>query len=473
MENIIGREAEKASLLLAFESSEAELIAIYGRRRVGKTFLVRQFFANELVFEFSGQHDAKTQEQLKNFSSKIDEYIKSPFPSIVPQNWQEAFNKLKMYLEPILAQQKAVVFFDEFPWIDTAKSNFLASFDYFWNDWASKKSNLKIVICGSAASWMIRKVVQNRGGLHNRITRKIRLLPFDLNETEKYLISRNIHLDQFQLLEIYMAMGGVPHYLKEIKKGESSTQIIDNVCFTKDSLLADEFKNLFTSLFKNPTLHIQIMRILAKKGTGLTRNELIANTDLTSGGTSSQIIEELEESGFITSFVPFEKAKNDIIYKLSDEYSMFYLKFIENNKNSWTSIKNTASWRSWSGLAFEAICQKHIKQIKKALGISGIYTQESAWRCVGNTEEKGTQIDLLIDRKDQCINLCEVKFSESAFVIDKQYAENIQQKIAIFKEKSKTRKSIFFTAISTYGFKNNEYKLRWVQNEIVMEDLFN
>ncbi len=215
------------------------------------------------------------------------------------------------------------------------------------------------------------------------------------------------------------------------------------------------------------------MRILAKKGAGLTRNELIANTDLASGGTSSQIIEELEESGFITSFVPFEKAKNDTIYKLSDEYSMFYLKFIENNKNSWTSIKNTASWRSWSGLAFEAICQKHIKQIKKALGISGIYTQESAWRYAGNTEEKGTQIDLLIDRKDQCINLCEVKFSESVFVIDKQYAENIQQKIAIFKEKSKTRKSIFFTAISTYGFKNNEYKLRWVQNEIAMEDLFN
>jgi uncharacterized protein len=473
MDKIIGREIEKKLLSEVLATDEAELVAVYGRRRVGKTFLIREFFQNQLVFEFSGKHNAGLQEQLQNFSLKIDEYTHSQFPSLAPQNWQEAFNRLKVYLEPIIATQKAVIFLDEFPWIDSPKSNFLSSFDYFWNDWASRKSNLKVVICGSAASWMIRKIVRNRGGLHNRITRKIRLLPFNLNETERFLQSRSINLDRFQLLEIYMAMGGVPHYLKELKKGESSIQTIDRLGFTKDGLLHEEFKNLFVSLFKNPNIHLQIMRLLARKTGGLTRNELIKQLNIPSGGTTTQIIEELEESGFVTGNHPFGKAKNEFLYKITDEYSLFYLRFIENNKfQSWSVIKNTPSWRSWSGLAYEAICLKHQEAIKKALGISGMYSDVSSWKFMGKDGAEGTQIDLLIDRSDKCINLCEIKFSESEFVIDKQYATKIQQKINIFKEQTNTRKTIFFTAISTYGLKQNEYKLRWVQNEVVMNDLF-
>ena len=473
MDKIIGREIEKKLLLDVLATDEAELVAIYGRRRVGKTFLIREFFQNQLVFEFSGKHGAGLQEQLQNFSLKIDEYAQSKFPSSTPLNWQEAFSRLKVYLEPIITIQKVVVFLDEFPWIDSPKSNFLSSFDYFWNDWASRKSNLKVIICGSAASWMIRKVVRNRGGLHNRITRKIRLLPFNLNETELFLQSRSMNLDRFQLLELYMTMGGVPHYLKELKKGESSIQAIDRLGFTKDGLLNEEFKNLFVSLFKNPNIHLQIMRLLARKTGGLTRNELIKQLNIPSGGSTTQIIEELEESGFIVGNHPFGKAKNEFIYKIIDEYSLFYLRFIESNKNqSWMVIKNTPSWRSWSGLAYEAICIKHQEAIKKALGISGMYSDVSSWKFVDKDGTDGTQIDLLIDRSDRCINFCEIKFSESEFVIDKQYATKIQQKISIFKEQTNTRKTIFFTAISTYGFKENEYKLRWVQNEIIMNDLF-
>ena len=473
MDKIIGREIEKNLLSEVLATNEAELVAVYGRRRVGKTFLIREFFQSQLVFEFSGKHNAGLQEQLQNFSLKIDEYTHVQFPSLAPQNWQEAFTRLKIYLEPIIAMQKVVIFLDEFPWIDSPKSNFLSSFDYFWNDWASRKSNLKVIICGSAASWMIRKVVRNRGGLHNRITRKIRLLPFNLNETERFLQNRSINLDRFQLLELYMAMGGVPHYLKELKKGESSIQAIDRLGFTKDGLLNEEFKSLFVSLFKNPNIHLQIMRLLARKTEGLTRNELIKQLNISSGGSTTQIIEELEESGFVTGNHPFGKAKNEFLYKITDEYSLFYLRFIENNKNqSWSVIKNTPSWRSWGGLAYEAICIKHQEAIKRALGISGMYSDVSSWKYVGKDGADGTQIDLLIDRSDKCINLCEIKFSESEFVIDKQYATKIQQKISIFKEQTNTRKTIFFTAISTYGFKENEYKLRWVQNEVVMNDLF-
>ena len=473
MKEIIGRDIEKKKLQEAFSSDGPELIAIYGRRRVGKTFLIRQFFEKEMIFEFSGQFDAKTKEQLQNFSTKIDEFSNANFPTIVPLNWTEAFNKLKVYLTPIIEQQKSVIFFDEFPWIDSSKSNFLSCFAYFWNDWASKKSNLKIIICGSAASWMIRKVIQNKGGLHNRITQKIRLLPFSLCETEQYLLSENIVLDRYQITHLYMAFGGIPHYLKNVKKGESISQLIDRECFTKDGFLIDEFKRLFNSLFNNYKIHTQIVRELAKKRIGLTRQEIIDNIEISSGGTVTQIIEELEESGFITGYSSFETNKKNVLYKLVDEYSIFYLKFIENQKSkqSWSLIENTPSYKSWSGFSFESICQKHTKEIKKALGISGIYTEETSWRDM-NKDSGGAQIDLIINRNDSCINLCEIKFSESEFVIDKKYADSIQHKISTFKEKTKTKKTIFFTAISLYGFKMNEYKLRWIQNEITMNDLF-
>lgn len=474
MKTIIGRETEKKILTQVIESSNAELVVVYGRRRVGKTFLIREFFEKELVFEFSGQYDVKTKTQLQNFTDKLDQCSKSLYPSALPTTWTEALNRLKIYLEPILAEKKAVIFFDEFPWIDSPKSDFLSSFDYFWNDWATKQDNLKVVVCGSAASWMIRKIIQNKGGLHNRITKKIRLLPFTLKETESYLQNRSIQLDRFQILQLYMSLGGVPHYLKEVKKGESAVQTIDNVCFTKEGLLVDEFQSLFRSLFKNHEIHVQIIRELSKKNIGLTRNEILTKISIKSGGTASLVIEELEESGFITGYIPFEKNKKDTVYKLTDEYSLFYLKFIENNKGkqSWMYMQASASWKSWSGFAFESICQKHIREIKKALGISGVYTEESAWRFKGNENESGTQIDLLIDRKDGCINLCEMKFSEFDFVIDKKYAEDIAHKIRIFKEVTKTKKTVFFTAVSTHGFKSNEYKLRWVQNEVVMNDLF-
>ncbi len=474
MKQIIGRDIEKKKLQEAFSSDEPELIAIYGRRRVGKTFLIRQFFEKEIIFEFSGQFDAKTREQLQNFSTKIDEFSNATFPTIVPLNWTEAFNKLKVYLTPIIEQEKGVLFFDEFPWIDSSKSNFLSCFSYFWNDWASKKGNLKIVICGSAASWMIRKVIQNKGGLHNRVTQKIRLLPFNLNETEQYLLSKNIVLDRYQITQLYMTFGGIPHYLKNVKKGESISQLIDRECFTKDGFLIDEFKSLFSSLFNNYDIHTQIVRELAKKRIGLTRQEIIDTIKISSGGTITQIIEELAESGFISGYSSFETNKKNVLYKLVDEYSIFYLKFIENQKSkqSWSLIENTPSHKSWSGFSFESICQKHIKEIKKALGISGIYTEETSWRNM-DKDSNGTQIDLLINRNDNCINLCEIKFSESEFVIDKKYANSIQHKISTFKEKTKTKKTIFFTAISLYGFKMNEYKLRWVQNEITMNDLFN
>ncbi|MEC5142708.1 ATP-binding protein [Chitinophaga sp. 212800010-3] len=470
MEKLIGREDEKKILQEALSSSGAELIAIYGRRRVGKTFLVRQVYQDRILYEFSGVHNASVKEQLENFRNAIAITLNTPILPAIPKNWTEAFLLLTQLVAPRLKKQKTAIFFDEFPWLSSPKSGFLPAFEYFWNSWGSRQAGLVIVICGSAASWMIQRVVNNKGGLHNRITRRIRLLPFNLQETSSYLKSLFVNLDHYQMLQIYMALGGIPHYLKEIRKGESATQVIDRLCFTKDGLLTTEFMNLYNSLFEMAERHVSVVKALATKAAGLTRNEIIQEAGLQSGGTTTRLLEELVQSGFVGTYLPFGKNSKDLIYKLVDEYSLFYLRFIEHSRatgpGTWIRRSSSPSWRSWSGMAFEGICQKHSLQIKQALGISGIYTEASAWR--SNT----AQIDLLLDRQDGCINICEMKFSNTTFTVDKSYAAELQRKLTNFRDKTNTSKTLFLTMVTTYGVKDNQYKTALVQQEVTMEDLF-
>lgn len=380
------------------------------------------------------------------------------------------------YLTPAIRKERKVVFFDEFPWINTPRSGFLAAFENFWNSWASRQNNLVVIICGSAATWMIQKVINNRGGLHNRVTRRIRLLPFTLKETEAFLKGRKINLNRYQVLQLYMAMGGIPQYLKEIERGESAIQTIDRLCFTKDGLLHDEFKSLYHSLFDEATDHMEVVRELAKKASGLTRGEIMAACKLTSGGGVSQLLEELTESGFITPYIPFGKTRKDAVYKLTDEYSLFYVRFIENRRQegmgTWIRLSTGSSWKSWSGYAFESICQKHFPLLKKALRIEGVYTEASVWRSKSGKGIRGAQIDLLIDRQDQCINICEMKFSVNAFEITGSYAEELQNKLNVFKDMTKTRKTLFLTMVTTYGVKNSDSYTGLIQQEITMDALF-
>ena len=475
MEKLIGRQEEQKLLQEAMAAKGPELIALFGRRRVGKTFLIRQCLGHSLAFEMSGTQDANLAAQLENFKKTIGKAIGNDNIYQIPVKWADAFDQLSHYLTPKLATERCVVFLDEFPWLNTPKSGFLSSFDHWWNSWGTKQRNLVVVICGSAASWMIRHVVNNKGGLHNRITRMIRLLPFNLKETEEYLQVRKVNLDRYQILQLYMVMGGIPHYLKEIKKGESATQAIDRVCFTKDGLLTSEFNNLYHSLFDDAIRHLAIVRVLAKNNAGMTRNEIIEKTDLTSGGTITELLEELIESGFVRDWKPYDKKSKDTIYKLDDEFTHFHLKFMANIRSSgngvWQSFSSGQSWKSWSGVAFERVCLKHIPQLKKELGISGVYTEESAWRYLSGNE-KGAQIDLLLDRRDKVINLCEMKYSESEFTIDKTYATTLENKRDVFRSQTKTKKSIFLTFVTTFGITNNEYAKRLIQNSITMNAMF-
>jgi AAA+ ATPase superfamily predicted ATPase len=475
MEKLIGRHTEQKLLQEAMDSGSSELIALFGRRRVGKTFLVKQYFGDNLAFEFVGTREAKLAAQLANFSKALGKAAGNPRLYRVPENWSDAFDQLTNFLTPILTVKRTAVFLDEFPWLNTHKSGFLPAFDHWWNSWGNNQANLVVVICGSAASWMIENIVNNKGGLHNRITRKIRLLPFNLKETEEFLRKKNINMDRYQILQLYMIMGGVPHYLKEIRKGESAAQAVNRVCFTKDGLLQGEFKNLYHSLFDDAARHLAVVKALAKNNSGLTRNDIIDKVGLTSGGTITELLEELIESGFVMAWQPYDKKSRDTIYKLSDEFTHFYLKFMENNRasgdNIWQSFSSGQSWKSWSGVAFERLCLKHISQIKKELGILNLYTEEATWRFLPK-RGKGAQIDLLFDRKDFVINLCEMKYSENEFAIDKAYAGELENKKEVFKQQTKTKKSLFITFVTTFGLKDNEYAKRLIQNSIIADALF-
>jgi uncharacterized protein len=478
MNNIIGRKEEIQLLRQALQSKKAELIAVYGRRRVGKTYLIHSYFSNEMAFELTGMYGGSLKSQLLQFSRALQKATGSALTLHPPPNWVDAFHALEQYLGIRNSKKKCVVFLDEFPWLDGRKSGFLSAFEHFWNSWASRQSNIVVVICGSAASWMIRNIVNNKGGLHNRITQKLRLLPFTLAETALYLKSQHSNLDKYQVLQLYMAFGGIPHYLNNVEKGKSAAQVINKTCFTKDGLLTGEFTNLYGSLFELADNHIKTVKALAANGRGLTRQEIIDTCKLSSGGRTTLMLEELEESGFIKSFLPYDKASKDAIYRLIDEFSIFYLKFMDRRQTSgsdaWLKHSTGASYKSWSGMAFEAVCLKHIAQLKKALGIEGVDTTESAWRFMPGKgqQDKGVQIDLLIDRKDQTINICEMKFYSDKYTIDKSYAADLQQKRRVFAEKTRTKKSLFITMITSYGVTENAYSSQLVQQSITMEALF-
>lgn len=473
--NLIGRKAERAILQEALLSNEAEMVSVIGRRRVGKTFLITSTYKAQTVFEITGVQNASRQLQLRNFRDVLAEYAESNLPLAIPIDWLAAFQSLKQYLKPLLGAEKKVVFFDELPWLDTHKSGFLQAFAYFWNSWASRQ-NLVVVICGSAASWMIQKVVRDKGGLHNRITKRIHLKPFTLAETETYLKSRHINFDRYQLLHIYMAMGGIPHYLKELKGGKSAAQNIDVICFSETGLLKDEFSNLFAALFKNSAKHIEVIRSLAKKQQGMTRNDIVKSTKFTSGASLSRVLEELEQSGFINAYFPFGAKKNDVIYRLTDEYSLFYLQFMETKRNEtngiWKHLSQTQAYKSWSGYAFESICLKHLPQIKKALNIGGVYSLATTFYKKGTKTEKGTQIDLVLDRNDHVVNLFEIKFYKQSMHLSKSYATTLREKMAIFRTATKTKKQLFWTVITTFGLLHNEHSLGLIDTVLEMDDLF-
>jgi uncharacterized protein len=471
--DLVGRQRELDLLTQISASRKSEFVAMYGRRRVGKTFLIRTFFDRKFAFQISGLASADTKQQLMNFHAALQEQSSLVFES-VPENWFEAFQRLKKHLNTQDDNTKKVVFFDELPWLDTPKSDFIVGLEHFWNSYASARKDILLIGCGSAASWMINTLISNTGGLHNRVTHRIKVEPFNLHETELMLRQKGSPLERYQIAQIYMVLGGIPFYLDAIKPELSAAQNIQSLLFNPSGLLAQEFGNLYRSLFKNHEVYELVVEALSTKTYGLTRADLISATKLPSGGTLTKVLAELEESGFIRRYPAFDKKQKNELYRLSDYFSCFYLRFMKHGTykgpDAWMKAIDQPSFYAWQGITFEQICIDHTFQIKKALGVGGVITTETAWR--GTSELGSAQVDLLIERRDQIINLCEAKFSNGIFSIDKDYFEQLRNKVWVFKSATKTRKTVLLTMISTYGVVKNQYALGYVHSEVLLDDLF-
>ncbi|MEM6317890.1 MAG: ATP-binding protein [Bacteroidota bacterium] len=475
IKTLIGRKKEIETLEQALTSDRPEMIAVIGRRRVGKTFLIKQTCGAYLDFELTGLQHASKSEQLQNFLFAFRNHFPDTPIEEKPKTWLKAFFMLSQALEALPKNEKIVVFLDELPWLGTKRSGFITALGWFWNSWAANQ-NVVVVICGSAASWMIEKVINDRGGLHNRVTKLLTIYPFSLGETEAFLKTRHIQLNRYQITQLYLAMGGIPMYLNQVQAGLSAVQNIQQICFQRNSYLRKEFDRLFASLFDNSDYHVEVVRALASKRKGMLRAEIIEKTKFENGGMLSTILDKLYESGFIEIYQPFGKKTRGRIYRLSDPYSLFYLAFIEkfgqNAQTDFTKLSDLPNYKSWSGYAFENICLYHIRQIRKALGISGIFTSISSFFAKATDGLKGAQIDLIIDRGDHSINICEIKFSHEDYSFTQKDVENMENKKRVFRHHTKTKKHLFTTLITTYGVVENANRLNHIDQVVVLDDLF-
>ncbi len=474
--NIIGRQAEREQLEHIYNSDGSKFVAVYGRRRVGKTFLIKEYFKDRLTFWHTGLspygRDKKflLRDQLQAFYYSLQDYGLEG--ATCPKSWLEAFR----LLEKLLMQQddgsRQVVFIDELPWMDTARSRFIPAFEHFWNGWASKRDNILLIVCGSATSWMEDNLINNKGGLYNRLTHEIKLSPFSLAESEQFFKAKQMNMSRYEVAQVYMVFGGIPHYLDLFEKGLSTPQNIDRILFEKNAKLRNEFDRLFGSLFKNAENHIAVVRLLAKRRNGFTRQEIVQETGIQQGGGVTLILKGLIESDFITSYIPFGEKRIEK-YRLVDPYCLFYLSFIDQRQidpQYWEKNYNSPRLNAWRGYAFEELCFSQIDKIKQRLSIGGVSSTQSSW-VVSADGKQQMQIDMLIDRADNVINLCEIKFYSAPFTIDKQYDAVLRERVQILIQKVPRKKTVHLTLIATFGLKANEYSGQ-VQSVVTLDDLF-
>ncbi len=481
---IIGRKEEQRELTDLFGSKKAEFAVVYGRRRIGKTFLIEQFFRPKkcIFFHVTGVQDGLLKEQLAEFAKVIGKAFYNGASIKTSPTWMEAFEELNSAINNLSGTKKIVIFIDELPWMATRRSRILQALDYYWNHCWSKNKRLKLVVCGSSASWIIKNIIYNKGGLHNRYTRCLLIKPFSLHETKEFVINRGIKIGDKQILQLYMAIGGVPHYLDKVKKGLSTAQNIEHLCFRENGILFSEFEKLFKSLFEDAKVYIELIRIVSTLREGVTRSYVEGKSKLTKkGGTLTDRLNDLEQAGFIKSFLPLKHQRQGVYYRIIDEYVYFYLKWIEPQKHMlsnqsgndyWLHHSNTSQYYAWLGYSFESVCYKHINQIQKSLKIpSG--SQVGTWRFnpKDSSKEKGAQIDLLFERSDDAVTICEIKFTDKPFKIDKPYYSNLMNKVDVYRKVSKTSEQIFIAFISANGIAKSKYA-DCISAIATLEDLF-
>ena len=478
---MIGRQKERKMLQELLAEDEPQFVAVYGRRRIGKTYLIRESFQYSFTFQHTGisnnalKAGDRKQAQLDKFAESLEEAgLKVPGKL---KSWNDAFNALKQVVVRS-REKKKVIFIDELSWMDTRESGLISALESFWNGWVTARieKDVILIVCASATYWMMNNIVNARGGLHNRLTGAINLKPFTLKECEAYLNERKIIMNRHQIIQCYMVMGGVPYYWSLLKKGKSLPQNIDDLFFGEDASLRNEYHNLYYALFNKPDQYIRIIEALSHVNRGITRDEICRRAGIPASGNLSRKLEELENSGFIRKYIPFGYQKRNCLYQLMDNYTLFYYKFIHQrtyDPKFWQTNGNSPEVRAWCGVAFERVCLEHIPQIKAALGISGVSTEVNAWQCAADPDQGiyGSQIDLLIVRKDQIINVCEMKYSESEYLVDASFDRTQKRRMSDFRKKTLTKYALHSTLVTTYGVEENSYSGD-IQSIVTAEQLF-
>ena len=475
---MIGRQHEVKELNKLYESNRAELVAIYGRRRVGKTYLVDETFSGRITFRHAGLspigQEAKgfLRTQLNHFYNSLE--LQGMDPCKKPSNWQDAFLLLEKHLQKIDDGSRQVVFLDEMPWLDTPRSGFISAFEGFWNTWGCHRKNLMVIVCGSANSWILDSLINNHGGLYNRVTYEMKLSPFTLRECEEYYIGNQIRFSRYDITQSYMIFGGIPYYMGYIDRELSLAQNVDRLFFSKNARLQNEYDRLFDSIFINPDAVKAIVQLLHTRNAGYTRKEIAEKLKVTDGGRFSRNLSALIASDFVVKYIPFGYGKREEHYKLIDPFCLFYLQFVhgqrKTNEQFWQQNVTSQPVAIWRGFAFENVCFNHIEPIKKALGISGVISSASAWS-KRSEEESGTQIDLLINRNDNVVNMCELKFYSGDFAVNKEYYKVLLHRQELLAKEISPKASIHSTLITTFGLVKNEYSGVFV-NVITIDDLF-
>ena len=463
---MIGRERERKLLMDAFASKESEFVAVYGRRRVGKTYLVRETFGNDFAFQHTGVKNGFGAVQLSRFRKALVDQGLPGCPEL--RNWFDAFDRLKDAIKARGAGRK-VVFIDEIPWMGRSDPLFISALENFWNGWASARKDILLVVCGSATSWVLEKLVHNRDGLHNRVTCRIRLDPFTLAECEQYARSRGLDFTRDQIAECYMVLGGVPMYWRFLERGKSVAQNIDDLFFAGAEKLENEFDELYASLFEHPEPYLAIVAALARKKCGMRRDEISKASGVENSGSLTRYLKVLEQCGFVRKFTEIGKKTKGAVHQPVDNFTLFHYRFIEANKANdphfWSAMLDSRVHSTWAGLAFERLCLQHVDGIKRALGIGGVLANVHSWR------NEHAQIDLLIDRRDGIVNLCEMKYWSGPYTMTAKDAGDLASKKAAFKEGSKTRKAVHLTMVTSFGVRRNAYA-DCVQSFVTLDDLF-
>jgi len=468
---IIGRKRERSILTRCEQSAKPEFVAVYGRRRVGKTFLITEHFHNKFAFTVTGISGGNRTNQLGEFRRALMKSYRGDVP--VLKSWFEAFAILEDKIEGDTTLGKKVIFIDELPWFDTHKSGFVPALEHFWNSYAARNPDILLIVCGSAASWMINNTIDNYGGLYNRITESMIIKPFNLGTYEEYLSAKGISFSRQQLAEAYMILGGIPYYADLMDKSYGLNQNIDLLFFAENAKLSNEYGRLYSSLFRNADNHMRVVEALAKRAVGLTRREISETSGISDGGGLTKVLIELESSGFISRHCDIFHKKDGDYFKLVDFFTLFYHRYLRNRKSTdrgfWTNYLAEPGHRAWCGYAFERLCMLHIDQIKQRLGISGVISEVYTFR--SKLKKGGAQIDIVIDRRDSTINLCECKFSGAAYTITSEDAASLENKRDVFLQETKTKKSIHMTMIAANGLTHNAY-CNDIQAVITLDDLF-